>query len=181
MQTGYPAAFLVAAISLLCACRGEAAVSDAAPTAPVAQATSVPAIWQNVGRLNILCVVTGTAHNESLRADLCTRIRAMAAAGASLPVEVIAPGDPAAIDPRNVALLVHAAVEGEGADRLLAFSIRPYRTAGSDTHILFGAAPRAVRFTPSGAAPAALDAALAAALAETLPWLARPAGARRIS
>ncbi|HEX8191827.1 MAG TPA: hypothetical protein VF552_02920 [Allosphingosinicella sp.] len=145
------------------------------------QATQPPAIWQNVRRLNILCIVTGTSDNEAIRADLCARVRAAAAAGAPMPVEAIAPGDPMAIHPDAVTLLVHASVQADGADRLLAFSVRPHRTGGAETDILFGAAPRAVRMPRSGAAPAALDAALGVTLGETLPWHARPAGARRIS
>lgn len=190
MQTGFPAAAIVAALALLCACRGDAAVNDTAPAAAPAtvapegvaapQGTSLPLIWSGGARLNILCIVSGSADHEAMRADLCARVRAKAAAGAPLPVETIQPGDPAVIDRANVALLVHAAVDGEGAARMLAFSIRPYRAAGVETDVLFGAAPRAVPMPQSGALPAAFDAALDAALAETLPWLSRPAGARPI-
>jgi hypothetical protein len=187
MQTGFPAAALVAALAMLCACRGEAAMNDGAPAAaaplaePAASGASLPLIWQGARRLNILCVVTGSGDTEALRRDICARVRSAAEPGAPLPIETIAPGDPAVLEARDVSLLVQASVDGDGADRLLAFSIRPYRAAGVGTDVLFGAPPRAVRLPSSGAAPAALDAALAASLAETLPWLARPRGVQPIS
>jgi hypothetical protein len=190
METGFLAVALAAALALLCACRGDAAVNEAAPAAAPAtvdlggaaapQGTSLPLIWNGAARLNILCIVSGSADNEAIRSDLCARIRAKAAAGAPLPVVTIQPGDPAVIDAANVALLVHAAADGEGAARQLAFSIRPYRAGGAETDILFGSAPRAVPMSRSGAVAAALDAALDAALAETLPWLSRPVGDRPI-
>jgi hypothetical protein len=187
MQSGVPAAALVAALAALCACRGDAAMNENAPDiaaldpAASAEGSTQPLIWQGARRLNLLCVVSGNADNETLRAQICARVLALAGEGAPLPVATIAPGDPAVLEARDVTLLVHGAVERDGADRMLAFSIRPYRAAGVETDVLFGAAPRAVRLPQSGAAPAALDAALAAALAETLPWLSGPQGARRIS
>lgn len=186
MQTGFPAASLVAAIVALCACRGDAAVNAAAPVdaapSPVArEATSLPLLWQGARGLNIFCVASGDADGERLRNDLCARVRTIAAAGAPLPVRIVAPGDPAILDPDAVALLVHASVASEDGKRLLAFSIRPTRSGGAGRDLLFGAAPRAIRLPQSGAATAALDAALAAALAECLPWLAGSAGMRPIS
>lgn len=187
MQTGFPAAAIVAALALLCACRGDAAVNESAQaTAPALhvapeaapQRTSLPLIWSGAKRLNILCIVSGSTDSETLRSHICAHVVSRAGAGAPLPVAAIQGGDPALIDRDSVALLVHAAVDGAGEAQQLAFSIRPYRAAGVETDILFGAAPRAVPMSRSGAVPAALDAALDAALAETLPWLARPVGAR---
>ncbi|HYJ31470.1 MAG TPA: hypothetical protein VEW25_14155 [Allosphingosinicella sp.] len=187
MQSGVPGAALVAALAL-CACRGDAAMNDGAPgtaapgpDAAVEPGSSQPLIWQGARRLNLLCVVSGNVDGEALRAQICERLQALAANGAPIPVAIVAPGDPAVLEPQDVTLLVHGAVEGDGAERMLAFSIRPYRAAGVETDVLFGAAPRALRLSQSGTAPAALDVALAAALAETLPWLARPAVLRRIS
>ena len=87
------------------------------------------------------------------------------------PVRIIAPGDPAVLSPDSVTLLVQASARGG----LLAFSIRPYRA--SNEAMLFTAAPGAV---PLAGPAKDLEAALGAALSETLPWLNRPAGARPI-
>lgn len=179
MQTGVSAAAVVAAFGLLCACRGDAAVNAGVPTAlPLAEAGSLPLIWQGADRLRILCIVQGG--EERLRDDLCARVLAAAGTGAPVPVESVAPGDPAVLDPGGVSLLVHASVATEGDERVLAFTVRPYRAGRSDTDILFGAAPRVVRLPQSGAGSPALDAALRAALAETLPWLERRRTARPI-
>ena len=55
----------------------------------------------------------------------------------------------------------------------MAFTMRPYRSSTDETTVLFGAPPRAAAMSASGAGPA-LEQALRAALAETLPWQARP-------
>ena len=140
---------------------------------------STPApIWQDVARVNVMCLVQtesgvdrGTLHNR-----ICNSVRDAAAAGSPAPVQVIALGDPAMLSPDSVTLLVQASTDGSGG-RLLAFSIRPYRSQSEA--MLFTAAPRAVPL--AGAGPAKeFEAALGDALSETLPWLSRPAGARPI-
>ncbi|HEX8308849.1 MAG TPA: hypothetical protein VF645_10575 [Allosphingosinicella sp.] len=147
-------------------------------SAPVTTATaSTPAlIWSDLARVNVLCLVktesgveTGALHNR-----ICNSVRDTAARGAPAPVGIIAIGDPAVLSPDSVTLLVQASAQRG----LLAFSIRPYRT--NDAPMLFTAAPRAVPLAASAGAAKELEAALDAALSETLPWLSRPAGARSI-
>lgn len=144
-------------------------------TNPV-EASTPALIWQNLARVNVLCLVQTEAGVESgaLHDRICNSVRDSAAVGSPAPVGIIATGDPAVLSPDSVTLLVQASARRG----LLAFSIRPYRNSGEP--MLFTAAPRAVPLAgPSGRAPE-LEAALGAALSETLPWLSRPAGARPI-
>lgn len=144
----------------------------AALASGTAEAATPPALWQGVTRLHIHCLAsTPSGIDDRLQQRLCTELRELASAGAPIPVTAIGPGDPALLAPDSVTLLVHASVESG----LIAFSIRPFRNSGSPT--LFAAAPRAV---PLGD-EAALDAALGAALSETLPWRAERRGAREIT
>jgi hypothetical protein len=158
-----------AALVALAACSG-------APTATAAQASTPALIWTDVARVNVLCLVqteagvdTGALHNR-----ICSKVRDAAAAGSPAPVGIIAIGDPAVLAPDSVTLLVQASAKRG----LLAFSIRPYRS--NDAPMLFTAAPRAVPLAASAGQAKELEAALGAALSETLPWLSRPAGARPI-
>jgi hypothetical protein len=96
----------------------------------------------------------------------------LATQGAPMPVQTIAIGDPAVMAGNAVTLLVHASVTKQGQDRLLAFSVRPYRSSDQGV-VLFGAVPQVAEIPSSAAGGAALDAALARALSETLPWAAR--------
>lgn len=141
-----------------------------------AEASTPALIWRNMARINVLCLVqtdsgveTGALHDR-----ICNSVRDTAARGAPAPVGIIALGDPAVLSPDSLTLLVQASARRG----LLAFSIRPYRT--SEAPMLFTAAPRAVPLAASGGATKELEAALDAALSETLPWLSRPAGARPI-
>lgn len=144
----------------------------AALASGAAEAATPPALWQGIARLHIRCLAsTASGIDDQLQRRLCAEVRELASAGAPVPVTAIGPGDPALLAPDSVTLLVHASVEGG----LIAFSIRPFRN--SDSPVLFGAAPRAV---PLGD-ESALDAALGAALSETLPWRAAPAGPRPIT
>jgi hypothetical protein len=131
-----------------------------------------PLAWQNARKLQILCVVSTDrlGEREPLEAQLCARTRALAAQDAPVTVQPLAFGDPALIDPANITLLVHASVQQAGAERLLVFTVRAYRAGGVETDILFGAAPRAITLSDAEAFAPALDAALGAALSETLPW-----------
>ncbi len=158
-----------AALAALTACSG-------APVATPVQASTPALIWQDVARVNVLCLVqtdagveTGALHNR-----ICNSVRDAAAAGSPAPVGIIAAGDPAVLSPDAVTLLVQASAQRG----LLAFSIRPYRN--SDAPLLFTAAPRAVPLAASAGQAKEFEAALGAALSETLPWLSRPAGARPI-
>lgn len=151
--------------------------ADASAGTPAAQqGASPPAVWRDLARLNILCLARSAGGvDAALQARLCEGARSSAAQGAPVPVRVIAAGDPAVLAPDAATLLVHASVEPAG--RLLALSVRPFRNSADQTAVLFAAAPRAVDLK---AGDAALNRALDAAVAETLPWRARPAGPRPI-
>jgi hypothetical protein len=161
------------ALVLLSTCGGEAM------TTATAQASTPAPIWRDVARVNVMCLVQtesgvdqGILHNR-----ICNSVRDAAAVGSPAPVQIVGPGDPAVLSPDSVTLLVQASAQGKSSSGLLAFSIRPYRSQSEA--MLFTAAPRAVAL--AGAGPAKeFEAALAAALSETLPWLNRPAGARLI-
>ena len=145
-------------------------------TAPAQASTPAP-IWRDVARVNILCLVrtSGGVDRGRLNDRICESARDMAAIGSPAPVAIIAPGDPAVLAPDSVTLLVHASAQG-GPHRLLAFSIRPFRNSAGESQMLFAAAPRAVPLDDSRAGHSKLEAALRAALSETLPWLSVPAG-----
>ncbi|MGZ8285070.1 MAG: hypothetical protein ACXW27_02020 [Allosphingosinicella sp.] len=159
-----------AALAALTACSG------APVTATPAEASTPALIWRDVARVNVLCLVQTEAGVErgALHNRICNSVRDAAAAGSPAPVGIIALGDPAVLSPDSVTLLVQASVRSG----LLAFSIRPYRNSGEP--LLFTAAPRAVPLAGPAKPTKDLEAALAAALSETLPWLSRPAGARPI-
>jgi hypothetical protein len=136
--------------------------------------------WSGLARINVLCLVrTEAGVDESrLTPRICSSVRDIAARNAPVPVGIIAPGDPAILSPDSVTLLVHASVQGDERGRLIAFHIRPYRN--STDQLIFAAAPRAARLADSAAADKGLEAALSAALSETLPWLGAAAGPRSI-
>jgi len=142
-------------------------------------ASATPTLmWTGAKRVNILCNVAGGPgiDQAAMSKQLCRDVERLAGKGAPMPVGTIVLGDPAVLASDAVTLLVHASVTSHRKDRLLAFSVRPYRVASQQADVLFGAIPRVAAILPSGAASPALDAALAAALSETLPWLARPQG-----
>lgn len=143
------------------------------------ESSSPPLIWRDLSRLNILCLLNSDdADRQALQARLCERARALAAPGAPIPVRAIPIGDPAVLAADEATLLIHASTQPGGRDeRLMAFSIRPFRVSAEQTAVLFGAAPRAVRLS---AGDGELNRALDAALAEILPWRARPMAARPI-
>ena len=157
-----------------------ALLGAASVTAVPAEAATQPLIWQQAGALRILCVVAPPPAGSDVRAaqgdlekELCDIVRALAADGAPVPVSKIGFGDPAVLEPGTVTLLVHASVQDDGGQRLVALDVRPFRPGGDHNAILFGAAPRAFRLPASGPGGAKLEAAVAAALAETLPWRQR--------
>lgn len=172
MPPGRFAAHAAIALAALSACGGPQGVSPAEASPP-------PAVWQNVERVQILCLATSERGvDPDLQARLCEMVRGLAAEGAPMPVAVIPTGDPAVLAPGAVTLLVHASQRPVREGRLLAFSIRPFRAADQDA-VLFGAAPRAV-LLPDGGATDALGDAIGEALSETLPWRSKPRGPQPI-
>ncbi len=149
-------------------------VIGAAPVslAPV-QASTPPLIWQQAGAVRVLCLVSASARRDEidkLQEELCTIVRSLASDGAPVPVSRVGFGDPAVLEPGTVTLLVHASLQPDGDQRLVALDVRPFRPGGDHNAVLFGPAPRAVRIPLTGAGGNKLEAAVAAALAEILPW-----------
>lgn len=176
MQTGFPAAAIVAALALLCACRGDAAVNEgaqaAAPATPPALHVAPSHVWQRTSRINILCQLSSAAGNDpAMTRQLCDRIRGIAAATTTLPVAVADAPDAATLGGDAVVLLVHASVQAAEGRNWLIYTIRPFRRSAGDDAALFGTAPRAVALDGAGIAGAQTGAALAASLGEILPWL----------
>ncbi len=139
--------------------------------APV-RASTPPLMWQEAGAIRILCLVGPATRSDAraLQEELCETARTLAADGAPVAVSRVGFGDPVVLEPGTVTLLVHASVQNDGDQRLVALDVRPFRPGGDHNAILFGAAPRAFRIPGSGPGGDKLEAALAAALAETLPW-----------
>lgn len=164
----FPARLLRAFRALALLPLGGAALLSVAP----AQAATPVLAWQQAGSVRILCLVgpKTRADADKLQEEICDTVRELAAEGAPMPVSRIGFGDPALLEQGTVTLLVQASVESDGDKRLVALNVRPYRPGGDRNAILFGAAPRAVRIPGSGPGGDKLQAALAAALAETLPW-----------
>lgn len=151
-------------------------------TADAAAGATPSALWRGAKTVQVLCYVAADrqAERSALQDRLCGRVRTLAAQGAPMPVRSISVGDPAVLGADAVTLLVHGAVQPTRGGRTLAFSVRPFRVSTEQTESLFGASPRAADL-PGGPA---LDAAIVAALDETLPWRAEtgagPDGARPI-
>ena len=143
-----------------------------------ARADTPPLIWQGATTLAVQCLVQrGPFRSDpQLQAPLCAQVARLAARGAPMRVRVAPIGDPALLAPSTVTLLVHATVADVRGTRALAFSIRPHR-AGAEP-LLFATAPQVVALSGANLGGAALDAALGNALADTLPWQARPGGAQ---
>lgn len=132
--------------------------------------------WDGAKRLGVQCLVDPDTlpDRRGLQARLCDRLQALAALEAPIPVVELAAGDPGLIAADTAVLLFHGHAQAQGAQApLLVFSLRVFRATAAPSE-LFGAAPRAVAL-PSNGSSAAFDAALNAALSETLPWRTRPA------
>src|SRR4051812_17888038 len=142
-----------------------------------AAAASTPVLaWDGARRLGVQCLVDPdrTPDRRRLQAALCERVRALAADKAPIPVVLLAPGDPSLIAADTAVLLFHANVQPDPkGGPLLVFSLRAFRATAAPAE-LFGAAPRATPLPAGGRSPQ-FDAALIAALDETLPWRSRPA------
>jgi hypothetical protein len=144
---------------------------------PATASTPVLA-WDGARRLGVQCLVDPDRlpDRRRLQAALCDRVRALAADKAPIPVVLLAPGDPGLIAADTAALLFHGNVQpGDGkGGSLLVFSLRVFRATAAPSE-LFGAAPRATVLAAGGRPSPQFDAAVNAALAETLPWRSRPA------
>lgn len=137
---------------------------------------NVPLIWADVRQVQVLCLVNTARGVDAgaLHQGVCEHARSTIARVAPVPVSVVRLGDPEVLKPDTVTILVHVAITGNGAERLAALTVRPFRNAPNDGGQLFGAAPRAVRAGESDrTAIAAIASALNAAIADTLPWKAR--------
>jgi hypothetical protein len=149
-------------------------------TAGAASAATPVLAWDGVRRLGVQCLVDPQQlpDRRRLQAALCDRVRALAADKAPIPVVLLAPGDPGLIAADTAVLLLHANVQPKGptgAGPLLVFSLRVFRATAAPSE-LFGAAPRAALMPAKAGDPTPqFDAAVTAALAETLPWRSRPA------
>ncbi|MEA3011074.1 MAG: hypothetical protein QOJ91_2766 [Sphingomonadales bacterium] len=164
----FPARLLRAFCALALLPLGAASLTAAAALPAATQ----PLMWQQADAVHVLCVVGPKTRADAnrLQDEICDTVRALAAQGAPAPVARAAFGDPVVLEPGTVTLLVHASVASDGDGRLVALDIRPFRPGGDQNAVLFGAAPRAVRIPGSGPGGDKLEAAIAAALAETLPW-----------
>jgi hypothetical protein len=149
-----------------------------------AATASTPALaWDGAKRLGVQCLVDPDRlpDRRRLQAALCERLKVLAADKAPMPVVLLAPGDPGLIAADTAVLLLHANIQpaearsaGAGNGALLVFSLRAFRATAAPSE-LFGAAPRAIAMPDNSADPGPqFDAALNAALAETLPWRSRP-------
>jgi len=138
----------------------------------VASAATPSLFWSGVKSVSVVCLVqTRIASAQDMTGTLCKRVRELASSGAPGPVRIIELGDKALVAPDNVTLLVHASVDEAPGGRAVAFTIRPYRALGGQDEILFGSSPR-IAAVDGRTTGASLDAALTAALAETVPWRA---------
>ncbi len=138
-------------------------------------AASTPVLaWDGAERLGVHCLVDPDQlpARRELQTVLCDRVRTLAAEQAPIPVVILSPGDPGLIAADTAVLLFHANVQpgADGHGPLLIFSLRVFRATAAPSE-LFGPAPRAVPLpTLKGGSNPQFDAALNAALAETLPW-----------
>jgi hypothetical protein len=140
-----------------------------------ATASTPTLAWDGVRRLGVQCQVDPDTlpDRRALQAALCDRVRTLAADKAPIPVVLFAPGDPGVLAADTAVLLFHANVQAAEARSapLLVFSLRVFRAVAAPSE-LFSAPPRAVPGRP--AATPQFDAAVNAALAQTLPWRSRP-------
>lgn len=133
--------------------------------APVVAATP-SLLWQDVTSLGVTCQIhTDRGIDDgALTQRLCAAVRAHAARGAPVPVVAAAIGGQALAAGR-VTLLVQGSVARVRGVDVLALTLRPFRNS-ADGAQFFTAPPRIVALDD---APA-LDAAIGALLADTLPW-----------
>lgn len=131
--------------------------------APGAEGATPSLTWAGADRIAVHC--QADARNDlRLQQAFCDRFRKQLAARTRLPVAQGA-GSPMVEPPSTVTLIVQVGVE---PGRSLAFTVRPFRRGVEDT-TLFGTVPRIVPISGSGVGDAAAEAAIVAALEETLP------------
>ena len=169
-------------LSALAAAASLASHGGFGPLTKAAEAATPNLLWRDVTNVQILCltVTDDGVDRDAMNRAVCEDARNQAARGAPVPVAVAEPGDPAVLAPQTLTLLVHVSIQPDLEGRLAALSIRPFRNAEGGA-LLFAAAPRAARIAPSAREADALTGPLHAALVETLPWLASPAGPQLIS
>ncbi len=178
MAAGYRSGAGIAAASSLALLAADAGAGASAATpapAPAPAPASPASLWQDLTALGVTCLVhtprgvdTGALHDR-----LCAAVTRQAAKGAPVPVAAAALGG-AALAQGRVTLLVQATVAPVNGADAIALTLRPFRNAMGAGQF-FAAAPRIV----AAGDTAALDAAVAALLAETLPWQARHGGRGR--
>lgn len=175
MAAGYRSGAGIAAASSLALLAADAGAGAVAATPPAPAPASPAALWQNLTALGVTCLVH-TPHGVDTGAlydQLCAAVTRQAAKGAPVPVTATPLGG-AALAPGRVTLLVQATVAPVNGADAIALTLRPFRNAMGAGQF-FAAAPRIV----AAGDTAALDAAVAALLAETLPWQARHGGRGR--
>ncbi|KTT75924.1 hypothetical protein NS334_01905 [Sphingomonas endophytica] len=145
---------------------GAALALAAAPAPAVARTPSL--LWRDVTSLGVTCQIhtANGIDDGALTRRLCDAVRARAARGAPVPV-VAAPLGGAALAAGRVTLLVQGDVAAVRGAPVLALTIRPFRNSAEGQQF-FTAPPRAVALDDR----AALEAAVDAMLANTLPWQA---------
>ncbi|HVI34327.1 hypothetical protein [Phenylobacterium sp.] len=156
---------------------GALALGLAAPAAALAATPSLT--WSGAEEVVVHCTVQAPGRDPvALSRALCERVRTLAAQGAPMPVRAGVSGSPMLEPATAVSLIVHAGLHPApgAAGEVLAFTIRPFRRGTEDTHLL-GTVPRIAPVSGGGLGSPAADAALEAALDETLPW--RTAGGPR--
>lgn len=177
---------VIAVFAILGSCGGGTTVSQsetgnsrpsdgARETSPALPIANAPLFWADVRQVQVLCLVNTSRGVDAgaLHQGVCEHARSTIAHVAPVPVSIVRLGDPAVLKPDTVTMLVHVAITGNGADRLAALTVRPFRNAPNNGDQLFGAAPRAVRAGESDrTAIAAIAPALNAAIADALPWKA---------
>ncbi|MGR4893554.1 hypothetical protein ACIPPQ_21235 [Sphingopyxis sp. LARHCG72] len=168
---------------------GAAALSGPAPDLDVQPRLAMPSfsspampsrLWEGVGKVSVLCLVTLDPAlvrrdmlpvRRKMRAALCRHLVDLAAKGAPYPVTELAYADVAIGERDRLTLLFHARLMGEGSDRRILYTIRPYR-AGAEADTLFGTTPDLVALGDPQMPDPGLDDALVASLASLLPWRA---------
>lgn len=148
------------------------AVGLGSPSVASGQAMRDPS-WAGVEHLLVLAQLapTGGFADQALSRRICDAVKASAERDAPVSVECVGYGDRRLREPGYIALLVHAALDRADGPTRIVLAMRVLRQgpfAPSGTY--FGAAPRVARFTPDARDNPDFERAVAASLAELLPW-----------
>ena len=164
---------LLAGIAGAVACSGGAPVAQPAELTPVSTPTLT---WADVERIGVYCVLASEQGvPQALQTRLCQALRDLVAQDASVPVEVIAIGDPALLRPGTVSIVLQGSVHASASiapgarGQFLAFTMRPFRMSGDATTIT-GSTVQVAPLSAEAENGPAMTAALQAALNEILPW-----------